>query len=236
MGFRALLLVISLPVWLWFFQFFPVALFTVWGLEFDWTNTQMQQAVIAGSVVAAGWFATFIFRECSTIFDRSEMGRDVLAALTAEIQDFDETLSLSQDEADRYSADLDTNVMAPAVGALPYFPFFSSIAPVLVANRFSGELRSLPHPCVTPVVQFYATYADLQVMLEDMRNTSFKELSPDRRLLLYQDFIATRLQLGECAEAAIKAMNGAAQSGLMGVLTRLETFSFGRALGIRKHH
>lgn len=229
MAFRLMLALVCLG--------FVVFLFGwVLGSEVDWKSPQIQQGAIAALVVIAGWLVTFAFREGTVIIDRLEMGRDVLAALIAEIEDFRDTLSFSQEEADACSEELESLTLSTVAGAEPYFPFFASIAPVLVANRFSGELRALPHACVTPVVQFYATYADLQVMLDDIRSDPFKALSTKRRLLMYQDFVATRLQLGFVAAAAIKSMEGAMRRGLMGQLGNLESFSLGRALGVRKHH
>ncbi len=205
--------------------------------EVDWKSPQIQQGAIAALVVISGWLVTFAFREGSVIIDRLDMSRDLLAALSAEIEDFRDTLALSERDAEQWVADLKKKTLAvPVTPGTEYHPFFSSIAPAIVADRFAGELRALPNGCVTPVVQFYATYADLKVMLEDMRDEKFRNLSADRRLLLYEDYIATRLQLGQCAQSALQSMERAQAHGMIGFVATIEGISIGRILGTRKHY
>jgi hypothetical protein len=96
-------------------------------------------------------------------------------------------------------------------------------------------LRSLPHDCVGPIVQFYATLADLHLMVEDMRLTYFRDMSADRRLLFYQDYAATRLQLSNCAVEAKLAINTANQVGFLGLANKLSNFSLGHLFGVRQH-
>lgn len=215
---------------------FVVFLFgAVLSIQVDWQSTQVQQGAIAALVVISGWLVTFAFREGTTIIDRVETARDVLSALLAEIEDYFDTLGMTQDDADAVVDAIRTSMEDAEKMKITYYPFLPSIPPVLVANRFSGELRSLPHNCVTPIVQFYATLADLQLMVEDTRHEHFREMSSDRRLLMFEDYVGTRLKLSECAYEAITAIKIANAQGFLGLSNRISAFSLGHALGVRKH-
>jgi hypothetical protein len=227
MGLRFILVIICLSLVL-------VLISSVLSIDIDWKSPQVQQGAIAALVVISGWLVTAVFREGTVLLDRIETARDVLSALRAEIADFDEALSVSQDDAQAMTADLEIRVLS-ATGRRPYFPFFPKVPSAIVANRLEEELRVMPHRVVGPVVQFYATLADINVMINDMRDSEFRAMSADRRLAMYKDYLEVRFRLGEVAEAALADIDHEFQSGFISLSEKLSALSLGRLLGTHPH-
>ena len=186
---------------------------------FVWSNERVQQAGVAGIVIALGWFAGFVLRETSALIVRHERLRDVHRALRAEITHYLKTLG---DVA--YLTRERDDMLERMEGAEAYVPFIPRERNDAVFRAIVGEIHLLPRSSVGPVVAYYSQITALETMIEDLRGEAFKALTPTRRGAVYGDFMGLKLRALEYGDQAIDLIDTYTDKGAKAAERRYEEF------------
>ena len=177
-------------------------------IDFDLTDAKVQQGAIAAAVVATGWLVTFAFREVSTLIERHQQSRDILIALSAEVHDYAEGISLDNPAKwiEMVTKDVTEGGNEPETA---FYPFISQISEPVIFNKLADQIHLLPEEPIDTTIQFYSILSDLRLFVEDLRSEEFRKLSAERRLLGYIDLIDMRITTVEIANEALRLMNDA---------------------------
>lgn len=186
---------------------FLVAL-ALWRVPFDLGSVQVQQAAIAGLVVATGWFIGFMLREISQQMDRRERLRDAHRALFAEIKHNVENLGTA-DDLKAFGG----SMLARIVEGDGFAPFIPRERNDTVFAALLPNIHILPRTTIDPVVQYYSQLAAQDALADDMRGESFKTMSPQRRAALYRDYIGLKLRALDYGNEALETIDAYANSG-----------------------
>lgn len=165
--------------------------FVVLQLPFDIEDIKIQQAVIAGTVVATGWLMTFSFRETSELIERNQRGRDLQKALRAEIEDYFE--ALDDEDSDATIENLRAKFMGAKKDDEKIPVFFPLVSEPVIFNTLSQDIHILPENVINDTIRFYSMLSDIRLFAEDLRSTSFANLSLPSQLLAFEDYIEMRI-------------------------------------------
>ncbi|MEM8824528.1 MAG: hypothetical protein AAGF30_13025 [Pseudomonadota bacterium] len=169
---------------------------------------RLWQALIAGSVIATGWLATAVFAESERRSAKAERTRDSHKALFAEIQS---ALSAFYGEG---QAGTDSDQLIQRMQFDPDFvPFIPKEHHDTVFQALLDEIEVLPRQTIDAVVAFYALVAAIQSLAEDMRGETFRHLKQDRRIAIYQDYVAMRLRAFTMGEYVLDLIAAYADGG-----------------------
>ncbi|MEM8850974.1 MAG: hypothetical protein AAGE03_13190 [Pseudomonadota bacterium] len=169
---------------------------------------RLWQALIAGSVIATGWLATAVFGETGRRAAKAERTRDSHKALFAEIQN---ALSAFYGEG---QAEADAAALIDRMRADPDFvPFIPREHHDRVYGALMDEIEVLPRQTIDAVVAFYAQVAAIQFLAEDMRADGFGSLPQDRRIAIYEDYVAMRLRAFAMGQYVLKLIAAYAAGG-----------------------
>lgn len=165
-----------------------------------WVGPAIVAAVISGLVSVVVVQLNFRQERRIERLRREEKIRDFQIALQAEIrselanlQRFDLGPLLAEVES-RYARDRDYSVVVPR------------IAKHVVFEAVAKEIHILPEAVIGPVV-FYARQRQvIEQLAEDMRDTSFKALAPERQLIMYRDYLGMWEVWRDLASKAEKAL------------------------------
>lgn len=156
-------------------------------LGVDFSNIKIQQALLAGGLVATGWIVTFGLRELQVYLERRQKSIDLQYALRGEIYDYSEMFD--DGNVDDIIQELE-NRLKEKDGVNP--PFFPLISEPVVFNNLVSEIYFLPQNVIDDVVQFYSMLSDVRLLAEDFRTDPFIELSNAGKLDAYGDFVELR--------------------------------------------
>lgn len=166
-------------------------------------DTGIQQAMIAGLVIAVGWLTTAIFAELAKARGRAERLRDYHKAIYAEIGNTLESLWESG-ETDAYV----NQIIAQMEEDESYVPFIPREHHDHVYDAVIAEIDVLPRQTIDAIVAYYSLIKSVAALAEDMRGETFKTLAKDRRVAMYSDYVGMRKQafvFGKYALRLIKA-------------------------------
>lgn len=166
-------------------------------------DERVQQAMIAGLVIAVGWLTTAIFAELAKARRRAERLRDYHKAIYAEIGNTLESL-WDADETESYVAELIDRMQRDE----SYVPFIPREQHDHVYDAVITELDVLPRQSIDAIVAYYSLIKSVSALAEDMRGETFKKLATDRRVAMYSDYVGMRKQaflFGKHALRLIKA-------------------------------
>lgn len=186
---------------------------------FEWSNRRVQQAGVAGVVIALGWYAGFVLRETSAMLLRRERLADVHRALRAEITHYLKTLV---DEA--YLTGERDAMLAKMEGEEAYVPFIPRERNNTVFQAIVGEIHLLPRSSVGPVVAYYSQVTALETMIEDLRGEAFRALTPARRGAIYGDFMGLKLRALEYGTQAVGLIDTYTNDGAKAANAQYEAF------------
>ncbi len=171
-------------------------------LPLDFEQTGVQQATIAGSVVAGGWIMTFLLRELSDSISRERKSRDLQKALAAEISDYAATLHV--DDPRYWKTSVEQDVMKGGYTLEDaFFPYFARISEPVIFNRIADDVSLLPENVIDSVIQFYSTLSDLRLFIEDVNSEDFRRLERSRRVVGYKDLTDLLTTTEEIANDAV---------------------------------
>lgn len=183
-----------------------LALWLVWAgfRPLDRDDARIQQALIAGSFLAAGWLLTFFLRELSAHLAEVEKSEDLQETLRAEIFDYSYSLD---DDLEAAVTELELAVAAGEAAGTPYHPYFPRVSEPVIFNALVGDIYLLPAKVTDHVVQFYAQLSDIRLMVEDLQSEAYRGLNATRRLQGYRDYLDIRATGAELAQDAVDALN-----------------------------
>ncbi|NSX56522.1 hypothetical protein [Parasulfitobacter algicola] len=171
-------------------------------------DPRVQQAFVAGAVVAVGWMVNGRQNRRARLRQREERLRDVHRALYAEIASYLE--NLQSEEALLAYRDQMLAHMRENPGFIPLIPteqndtIFRTILP---------EIHILPRTSIDPVVAYYNQLFAIESLVTDMRGDGFKELDHERRAAMYSDYIALKTQALADGNYALKMITAFAEGG-----------------------
>ena len=169
--------------------------------DFAGIDVRLLQALIAGGVVALGWIVTGWRNRAEARSLKAERLRDAHKALFAEIRT---TLALFAEGG----PDVTEVVIKRMEGDPKFVPFIPKESHDQIYQAMIGQIDVLPRATIDEIVAYYSVINSLSALADDMRGEGFKNMEQPRRILLYQDYAATRtraFRLGELALAVIAA-------------------------------
>ncbi|CTQ33017.1 hypothetical protein [Jannaschia rubra] len=150
-------------------------------------DARIWQALIAGSVVAAGWLWNGWRDRRDARRLRAERLRDYHKALFAEIRN---ALSAYWDEGE---ATEDSDRVLRRMEAEPdYVPFIPRERHDRVFAALVQDIEVLPRQTIDVVVAFYSQVDAIAALADDMRGEGYAESGPIRRIAIYSDWIEMR--------------------------------------------
>ncbi|NOR61605.1 MAG: hypothetical protein GQ535_03805 [Rhodobacteraceae bacterium] len=131
---------------------------------------------------------------------RHERVQDIQIALLAEIRAY--VAVLLRDKLDEFEA----TMIKRMVDDLTFVPFILREKNDMVFKSILPDIHVLPESSIDPVVVYYSQIVAIAEMAHDMRSNVFAELSVDRRIDIYSNFIAMKKEaviLGKEAECML---------------------------------
>lgn len=168
----------------------------------------LQPSLIAGTVIVAGWVATWLAAEYRQARVRQDTRRDVLLALRSEIFTAFQTLDATDWRANGRSV----QAKIEAGGDVPetaYYPFTASESPPIVFQSVSGSIKLLSPETLEPVLRFYTSLTDLSTLAGDLQREDFARLSWQRRVAAHRKITDTRIATLYWSLQSITAINAA---------------------------
>ncbi|WP_299615265.1 hypothetical protein [uncultured Tateyamaria sp.] len=177
----------------------------IWTMSADWIDVRLRQGILAGLVIISGWLAGFLFQEERKQRDRDNRRADTLTALQSEIYN---TISKIDNQAITDTARTQQDrMLRGGEGPMAYMPFSTSESAPIVFDAVSDAIPLLRTSTIRPVLRFYAEYADLRTIVEDMRLEEFKTLSPERRVAVHKELTRRRIVTLRWGMRALIAVN-----------------------------
>ncbi len=187
-------------------------------------ETAIQQAMIAGLVIAVGWLTSAIFAELARARLRAEKLRDYHKAIYAEIGNTLEAL-WRQGETEEY-----TKAIAQRMQDEPdYVPFIPREHLDHVYDAVIGEIDVLPRQTIDAIVSYYSLIKSIAALADDMRGNTFGTLAPERRVALYSDYVEMRKQAYLFGKHALGLIKAYSDGGRKAAEQKLNTPAAGRS-------
>ncbi len=168
-------------------------------------DERIWQAVIGGGFIAAGWVYNGRRNRRNEARLRAERLRDVHRALFAEIAT-NVTNLWNENHLDDHAQHL--------IARMRGDPDFVPLVPRESAHRLYAsiitEIHILPRVTIDPIVRFYSLMDSVAALAEDMRGYAFRNLSQERRIDMYSDYVDLRkqtLQMGRAANHLISVFS-----------------------------
>jgi hypothetical protein len=162
-----------------------------------WVGPAIVAAFISGLVSLIVVQLNFRAERRSDRLRRDEKVRDFQIALRAEIAS--DLLNMKVlDRAQMLQDVAETMVSDPA-----YVPLIPRLASNLIFDAVLKEIYILPDGVISSVVHYERLRQSLGEFIDDMRSSAHYELSVERRMLIYSDYVSTFDRLQVLAERAI---------------------------------
>ena len=167
-----------------------------------WIGPAIVAAVISAVITAIGWYASHVSSRGLEVVRRREGILDVQTALRAEIRTHRQRLLLFRNEGKEVAE----KIGAAASSRTSFTPFIPREIKPFVFDAVVANIHILPTEVIDPVVYYYAQLASIAQFADDLRSERYQSLEPDRKLKMYEDYVAMGLYALELAEGAIKAI------------------------------
>lgn len=171
-------------------------------------DERVWQAIIAGVVIATGWLTTAIFNQLAKAQGKSERLRDYHKAIYAEIGN---TLQNLWDEGQ--SEDIGAMMVERMQADPDFVPFIPKEQHDYVFDSILDEIEVLPRQTIDAIVAYYSLIKSISALAEDMRGDTFRSLSQDRRVAIYEDYLSMRKQAFAFGQHALKLILAFARGG-----------------------
>lgn len=168
----------------------------------------IQQAMIAGLVIAIGWLTTAIFAELARSRTRAERLRDYHKAIYAEIGNTLQSLWESGASDDYVS-----QIVARMEKDESYIPFIPRERHDHVYDAVIVEIDVLPRQTIDAIVAYYSLIKSVAALAEDMRGDTFRTLAKDRRVAMYSDYVEMRKQAFQFGKYALRLIKAYSEGG-----------------------
>ncbi|MDP1731347.1 MAG: hypothetical protein Q8L54_09260 [Devosia sp.] len=166
-----------------------------------WVGPVILAAVVSALVNVAGWFVTFRQSMKLEQHRRDEKVHDFQVALRAEISsdllnlDVVDWQAYLRDITSRYAADPDYSVVVPHMASNA---IFTSVV---------TEIHILPGQVIAPVVNYARLRETVERFVLDLRAERYSQLSGERQLVMYSDYLRMLARLEALAEHAVAAID-----------------------------
>lgn len=178
----------------------------LWQFEFAFNDAKVQQALIAGGFLSAGWIVTLLGREIGLLVDRRENSVDLQLALRAEIYDY--SIMLDDTDADTTVQDnvdyIRKRVLDAEDGKLP---FIHSVSEAVIFKNLAEKMPILPPAVIDGVVQFYSVLSDVRLMVDDIRRDDFGKLDDKYQADAFERYLRLRATAVALANNALNCLN-----------------------------
>ena len=161
-----------------------------------WVGPAIVAAIVSGVISVVGWFVnSWQVRQLEQL-RRGEKIHDFQVALQAEIQSDIDTMAVIdrpaflEDVRQRYAKDSTFSIVVPHMSQNV---IFAAIVP---------EIHLLPGEVIAPIVDYARMRQTVEQFVVDLRWERFRQLSPDRQLLMYGDYM---VMLGRLEALATRA-------------------------------
>lgn len=180
-------------------------------------DARIWQAFVAGLFLAAGWLVNGHQNRREAANLRSERLRDVHRALYAEIgANLANLGELSQGTA---------RVLTRMENEANYHPFIAREHNAAVFDAIVHDIHILPRTSIDAVVAYYAQVSAVAALTEDLRSETLKSLPQERRMAIYEDYIALREQTVSFGNHALIMIDAYAKGGREGALAKERSLS-----------
>jgi len=173
----------------------------------DLLNNLPLAAFVAAAVAMLGWIFNHWRERREERRRRKEKTRDFQKALFAEIIAYVETLE--RDNLPEY-ADALIKKMEKGTVQKPYIPFVPQEKNDTIFQALVKDIHILPRSVIDPVVLYYSQLIAIQVLISDIRSEAYARLEKQRRIAIYEDYIAMKTvarKLGRNALNEIKKLD-----------------------------
>lgn len=162
-----------------------------------WVGPAIIATPIASLVQIIGWQIEHRHERRRQTDIRREKIVDVQTVIRAEIRSHRRLLQF-------LAVDLSTLSSGPEDDFLPVVP--SEVRP-FVLDAILRDIHILPTDVIDPVIVYYRQVEALIRLVEDLRSERFREMTGDRRVAMYRDYIGMGVYAAELAADAIAAIN-----------------------------
>lgn len=163
-----------------------------------WVGPAIIATLIASLVQIIGWQIEHRHERRRQTDMRREKIVDVQTAIRAEIRSHRHRL------LQFLAVDLSALPSGPEDDFLPVVP--SEVRP-FVLDAILRDIHILPTDVIDPVIVYYRQVEALIRLVEDLRSDRFREMTGDRRVAMYRDYIGMGVYAAELAADAIAAIN-----------------------------
>lgn len=172
-------------------------------------HNRILPALIGGTVVAMGWFATALYKFYADEEEAQRQRRDTLFALRSEIFALVDKLDNQaiRSSADRVQALIRSGETDASGKTIDYNPFSTRESDPLAFDIKGIAIASLREATVETVLRFYAEYADMRNLIEDCRTEHFRALSAGRRAAIHEELTRRRIGTLRWGLKALVAIN-----------------------------
>jgi len=171
-------------------------------------DTALVAAFVSGVITVLGWLASHWSERRLEAKRRAEKVTDVQTALLAEIES---NLKRYQElDLDGHAGEMNRLIRRSRA----FTPFVPRYVSEIVFEAMIGEVHILPTKTIDDVVAYYKQEYKLRELVEDLRSDRYAGLEPDRKALMYEDYvwqIKTTLITGNQARDALLASLGLPQ-------------------------
>jgi hypothetical protein len=169
-------------------------------------------ALVSGIVSVAGWWVTFRTSMRIEQMRRDEKVHDFQVALRAEIA----SDLLNTEVIDR-AAHLDgiRKRYETEAGYSVFVPYMASNA---IFESIVKDIHILPGEVIAPIVDYARLRQTVEKFVLDLRADKFAQLSNDRQLAMYSDYLGTLDRVEALAEHAVAAIDRSLGTNTLGAV------------------
>lgn len=177
--------------------------------QFAALDVRIWQAILAGAFVAIGWIVNGWQNRRDEQRRRAEKLRDAHRALFAEIASYLTNLGSVAALTDYRDA-----MVARMRGSDDYVPLIPRERNDTIFRALVEEIHILPRVTIDPIVTYYNQLFAIEALIDDMRGERFRgALDQERRIAMYEDYIALKLQAFHDGHYALRMIGAYAKGG-----------------------
>jgi hypothetical protein len=176
----------------------------------EWLGPAFIAVVVSALVTVAGWFATYRSTRRLEELRRQEKTLDVQTALIAEIRS--NMLRFADTDLEALEREV-VDRIGSAPKSSPYTPFIPKFAHAMIFETVMAELHVLPTETIEDVVSYYKIEYKLSAFADDIRGDAFASLSPERKKLIYSDYVHIIRHAQKTGHAALQALVSSLEGG-----------------------
>jgi hypothetical protein len=174
----------------------------------DWAGPAVTAAIVSSLFTAFGWLATYRGTRRLETLRRREKVIDTQAALVAEIRsNLLRFAGVDLDELRKTVLDL----IGTAPRRSPFTPLVPQYAHAFIFETILGEIYVLPTEVIQDVVTYYKLEYKLSLFVQDLRHPDFAKLSPERKKLMYSDYVQMIKDTQKAGRQALRILEASFQ-------------------------